>query len=88
MTGHDHDGCEQVFRNLFPYFDRELSAVEMAEVQRHLADCPPCEEVFQFEGNVLRHVREQAPRDCCPAKAVERIVQGFRARVQARFARQ
>ena len=38
MTGHDHDGCEQVFRNLFPYFDRELSAAEMAEVRRHLAD--------------------------------------------------
>jgi mycothiol system anti-sigma-R factor len=83
----DGTSCERAYKELFPYLDRELSEEEMQQVRRHLADCPPCEHLFKLEGTVVRFIRERAPRDACPAQAVERILVGFRARVAARFAR-
>ena len=50
------DWCEEVLQ---PYLDRELSASEQAEVERHLAACPDrwCEKRFKFEAGLRRLVR-------------------------------
>jgi mycothiol system anti-sigma-R factor len=53
--------CREVAIRLHEFVDRELSPEEVAEVQRHLDECPPCLQVFQLEVHLRRLVR----RACC-----------------------
>lgn len=36
------DECRAVFELLSQYLDRELPAETCEELERHIADCPPC----------------------------------------------
>ena len=36
------DDCKQVFELLSQYLDRELPPGECADIEKHIADCPPC----------------------------------------------
>jgi len=65
--------CEDVAKQLYTYIDRELSAEEQTEVRRHLEECPPCQDWFKLEENVLRLVGEHARRLCAPPTLVEKI---------------
>ena len=53
--------CREVAIRLYEFVDRELSPEEVAQVQRHLEECPPCLQHFQLEVSVRRLVR----RACC-----------------------
>jgi anti-sigma factor (TIGR02949 family) len=57
MAQIDRYTCEETFRRLDDYLDRELSAEEMRLVQEHLEVCAFCVLEFAFEANVLREVR-------------------------------
>src|SRR5581483_12267566 len=73
-TGRLNPSCRDVYGKVFPYLDRELSDAERAEVDRHIAACPGCEEHFAFDGTVLRFVRQRAPRPLCPPSLQERLL--------------
>jgi mycothiol system anti-sigma-R factor len=79
--------CDQAYRQLFSYLDRELNDEEMLHVRQHLDDCPPCAVCFEFEGAVVRYVRERAPRERCPGTVAKRILTAFRARVAVKSGR-
>ena len=79
-SGRLNPSCGEVYRNVFPYLDHELSAEERAEVERHIAACPDCEDHFAFDGTVLRFVRQRAPRALMPTALQERLLAGFRGR--------
>ena len=49
--------CEEAFRRLDDYLDRELSAAEATLVREHLETCAGCASEFRFEESVLRGVR-------------------------------
>jgi anti-sigma factor (TIGR02949 family) len=49
--------CEEAFRRLDDFLDRELSAPEMQLVGEHLEICAGCAREFGFEASVLRGVR-------------------------------
>jgi anti-sigma factor (TIGR02949 family) len=49
--------CEEAFRRLDDYLDRELSAAEMTLVHEHLEICAGCAREFTFEESVLKGVR-------------------------------
>ena len=49
--------CGDCLEKLDTYLDRELTDVELDEVRRHLADCPPCEDLFQLKASVKRLVK-------------------------------
>ena len=69
--------CEQVDALMTPYVDGEAAAEEMAAVETHLADCPPCRS---------RASAERAARDVLQARAMalgERVPAGLRARCVA-----
>jgi anti-sigma factor (TIGR02949 family) len=51
--------CEEAFRRLDDYLDRELSVEEMALVQEHLEICAACAREFNFETSVVQGVREK-----------------------------
>jgi anti-sigma factor (TIGR02949 family) len=49
--------CEEAFRRLDDYLDRELSASEMTLVHEHLEICAGCAREFTFEESLLTGVR-------------------------------
>ena len=79
-SGRLNPSCGDVYGNIFPYLDRELSAEERAAVDRHIAACPGCEDHFAFDGTVLRFVRQRAPRGLMPSGIQERLLAQFRGR--------
>ena len=62
------DHCEQTMRQLSGYIDRELSPTEVREVKEHLDDCPPCEQVFEFQTEMKRLVRKECCTDAAPMR--------------------
>lgn len=65
--------CKDTLDRLYEYLDRELSGDERVEVQRHLDDCPPCQDRFHFEENVLRLVRRCCRDVAAPPSLVEKV---------------
>jgi anti-sigma factor (TIGR02949 family) len=59
MTHLDRYTCEEAFRRLDDYLDRELSAEETMLVHEHLEICAGCAREFNFEASVVRGVREK-----------------------------
>jgi mycothiol system anti-sigma-R factor len=59
--------CRDCLENLDPYLDRELTEAELAEVKRHLADCPPCEDYYRLQVNVKRLVKVCCDQGQAPA---------------------
>lgn len=79
-AGRLNPSCNEVYSKLFPYLDRELSAEERTEVDRHIAACPGCEDHFAFDGTVLQFTRQRAPRALAPSDLQERLLAPFRGR--------
>jgi mycothiol system anti-sigma-R factor len=79
-SGRLNPSCRDVYSMVFPYLDHELRPEERAEVERHIAACPGCEEHFAFDGTVLRFVRQRAPRALCPPNLQDRLLAPFRGR--------
>lgn len=73
IGGMDRLSCEETFRRLNDYLDRELTAEEMRLVRAHLHECAVCAREFRFEESVLRDVREKLRRIDLPADLVKRI---------------
>lgn len=65
--------CEEVFRRLDDYLDRELSPAEMELVREHLEQCAACTGEYRFDETVLRLVRERLSRVQAPAGLLEAI---------------
>jgi len=40
---HNHSECLKLFARLSEYLDNELDHVTCQEIERHMADCPPCQ---------------------------------------------
>ncbi|HYU14490.1 MAG TPA: zf-HC2 domain-containing protein [Candidatus Acidoferrum sp.] len=51
--------CEETFRRLDDYLDRELTADEMRLVGEHLEICAACASEFNFEESVLTGVKRK-----------------------------
>lgn len=57
--------CTDAVHRLYHFLDRELDDATMADVQRHLDECLPCLEAFDFEAElrlvIARKCRDQVP---------------------------
>ena len=67
-------GCEDVFRRLDDYLDRELSAAERELVELHLQECEACAREHRFENAFITDVRSKLRRIRAPGDLLERIV--------------
>jgi anti-sigma factor (TIGR02949 family) len=76
--------CEEAFRRLDDYLDRELRDEEMALVREHLETCAACTQEFAYEASVLTEVRRKIQRVDVPADLVERLARQLREAEQAR----
>jgi len=69
--------CEETFRRLDDYLDRELDQHEMALVRKHLKACDVCESEYVFEDTIFNVVRKKLWQVPLP--------EGLRDRVFARL---
>jgi anti-sigma factor (TIGR02949 family) len=74
----DRYTCLETVRRLDDYLDRELSAAETHEVERHLEVCDLCLKRFQFEGAVLDQLRVKLRRVTVPETLEARLRQALR----------
>lgn len=65
--------CEEIFRRLDDYLDRELTPREMQLVRQHLETCVACSTEFAFEATVLSEVRAKLRRIDVPEDLLGRI---------------
>jgi len=69
----DRFTCEEAFRRLDDFLDRELSTGELARVQRHLDTCAACAREFDFEAQLLSGLRRRLREVIAPSALVSRI---------------
>jgi anti-sigma factor (TIGR02949 family) len=74
MTHLSRYTCEEAFRRLDDYLDRELSAEEMTLVREHLEICAGCAREFTFEDSVLRGVKDRLRQIDLPPSLQARIL--------------
>lgn len=58
--------CEEVFRRLSDYVDRELSATEIARVEQHLDACAQCAHEYAFERRFVSEIKGALQRIDAP----------------------
>jgi anti-sigma factor (TIGR02949 family) len=78
MAQIDRYTCEETFRRLDDYLDRELTPHEMQLVKEHLAICALCASEYTFEESVLRQVRGKLQRVAAPADLLAKITRAIR----------
>ena len=64
--------CHETVHRLYHYLDGELTDMRRDEIARHLDDCSPCLEAFDFESE-LRKVIASRCKDHVPDYLRERI---------------
>ena len=75
----DRYTCLETVRRLDDYLDRELSARETVEVERHLDVCNQCLSRFRFEGAVLDELRGKLRRVPLPEGLEARLRNALRS---------
>ena len=71
--------CEEMFRRLEDYVDRELSADEARLVEKHLADCEACALEYSFETSFVREVKKKLRKIEASVDLRKRISKALRA---------
>ncbi len=67
--------CTDCLEKLDQYVDRELTDSELAEVRRHLEDCPPCEDHYQLQVHMRRVVKVCCDQGMAPEQLRSRLRQ-------------
>lgn len=65
--------CEEVFRRLDDYLDRNLSEAERMKVVEHLEICASCTSEFSFESSVLEGVKRKLRHIEIPSDVLSRL---------------
>ena len=71
-SGESGADCNETIERLYHYLDGELTDERRGEIKRHLDDCSPCLEAYDFEAE-LRVVIAQRCRDHVPEHLLDRV---------------
>lgn len=74
----DKPDCNEAATQLYSFLDGHLTDDLRVRIQRHLDDCSPCLEAFDFEAE-LRQVIAQRCRDTVPQGLLDRIASALDA---------
>lgn len=75
MNGIDRYTCEETFRRLEDYLDRQLTPEENRLVEAHLQECVRCATEFQFEAGLLSDIRAKLTRIQVPTTFRSRLAE-------------
>ena len=88
-VGHDHR-CREFLERLSRYLDNELPATDRRTIERHLHDCPCCEEVLDSLKQTVALCHDEGRPELPPdvrQRAVARVVELLHQRAPGRRAR-
>ncbi|HZU81123.1 MAG TPA: mycothiol system anti-sigma-R factor [Acidimicrobiales bacterium] len=71
-SGESGADCEETVQRLYTYLDGELTDERRAEIKKHLDDCSPCLQAFDFEAE-LRIVIASKCKDHVPEHLIVRV---------------
>ena len=71
-SGESELECDETIERLYHYLDGELTDSRRADIKRHLDDCAPCLEAFDFEAE-LRIVISSRCKDHVPDSLRKRV---------------
>jgi anti-sigma factor (TIGR02949 family) len=74
MSPLDRLTCEEMFRRLDDYVDRELAPAEVVRVREHLETCAACADEYAFHTAMLEEVRGRLRRIDVPADLLSRAL--------------
>ena len=78
MTKLNRSNCEEAFRRLDDYLDRELSPHEILLIEEHLRICDWCAREFNFETSVLHGLKQRLRKIEAPPGLVARVLSNLR----------
>jgi anti-sigma factor (TIGR02949 family) len=78
MAQIDRYTCEETFRRLDDYLDRELTSHEMQLLREHMDVCAVCAAEYTFEASVLKQVRAKLQRLGAPEELLAKISRALR----------
>ena len=67
--------CRDCLEKLYPYLDRELSDAEVERVRVHLAECPPCQHLYELQAGLKRLVKVCCGQGSAPPELRQKLVQ-------------
>ncbi len=73
MAPLDRYTCEDVFRRLDDYVDREITEAEARLVKEHLDTCAVCLGMFKFEDGVIKDLRQKLRKVPVPPDLLRNI---------------
>ncbi len=74
---HDKHECSEAVEVLYHYIDGQLTEERRSLIRRHLDDCPPCLDAFDFEAE-LRAVIAHKCRERVPDELRWRVAKAIR----------
>ena len=69
--------CIETIELLYEYLDGELTEHHRVVIRRHLEDCPPCLDAFDFEAS-LRNLVARRCRESVPESLRWRVMEALR----------
>ena len=72
----DKFDCQEAIHTLYHFLDGELTPDRRQDIQRHLEECSPCLEAFDFEAE-LKIVIAKKCRDQVPPALRERVARAL-----------
>lgn len=75
---HDKRECSEAVEVLYHFLDGQLTEERRILIKRHLDDCPPCLDAFDFEAE-LRIVIAHKCRERVPEELRWRVAKAIRA---------
>jgi len=76
--------CEEVTKLMDGYLDGELDPITSQTIERHLRDCPNCDQAYKTNGSLIRAIGNATPYYKAPAELRERIQSSLREEMAAR----
>lgn len=74
--------CEGALHQLYEFLDGELTEERRAAVQKHLDDCQPCAEPYDFEAE-LRQVIRRKCQEQVPESLMSKVREALEAEIGA-----
>jgi mycothiol system anti-sigma-R factor len=65
--------CEESIKLVDGYLDRELDPISNQRIEKHLSECPRCQEVYQAQESLITALKSAAPYHRAPAELRRRI---------------
>jgi mycothiol system anti-sigma-R factor len=76
QQGQENMDCEEAIHRLYHFLDGELTEERRVEIRRHLDECRPCLQAFDFEAELL-HLLAAKCRDHVPEGLRRRVAEAI-----------